>query len=364
MTAEEAKKTVLALADSEVGYAEKASNAQLDDKFANAGHNNWTKYARDIDNTLIFYNGKKNGYDWCDMFVDWLFVHSFGPYVAMEMLCQPQRSAGAGCEYSAQYYQNKGRWTNDPEPGDQIFFRYGGSIGHTGIVEQVNGNQVITIEGNSADAVQRRTYAKGDSCIAGYGRPIWTAASQETYKPVDYTPADLTNKLTYGMSGAEVQEMQKQLIKAGYSCGPDGADGDFGPNTYNAVAKFQLEHNIAPTGIADEATLKAIKEAATSSSSKDEQEVTPVEPTPVTPIPTPTPTPAADDGFKIGDIVQFTGKKHYRMAMGKYGYNCRKGLARITMIYPNSKHPYHLVKLPGSTSNVCGWVDEKDIQKA
>lgn len=32
----------------EVGYLEKASNEQLDDKTANAGKKNFTKYARDM----------------------------------------------------------------------------------------------------------------------------------------------------------------------------------------------------------------------------------------------------------------------------------------------------------------------------
>ena len=41
--------TVVSLALSQVGYKEKASNSQLDDFEANAGHNNWTKYARDLD---------------------------------------------------------------------------------------------------------------------------------------------------------------------------------------------------------------------------------------------------------------------------------------------------------------------------
>ena len=118
MTVEEAKKTVLALANSEIGYHEKASNSQLDEKYANAGSGNWTKYARDLDAALDFYNGKKNGYDWCDMFTDWLFLHSFGPNIAMKMLCQPKRSAGAGCMYSAGYYQQQGRFFNTPEPGD------------------------------------------------------------------------------------------------------------------------------------------------------------------------------------------------------------------------------------------------------
>ena len=36
------------IALAEVGYLEKASNEQLDDKTANAGKKNFTKYARDM----------------------------------------------------------------------------------------------------------------------------------------------------------------------------------------------------------------------------------------------------------------------------------------------------------------------------
>ena len=38
---------VLATARAEIGYLEKATNAQLEDKTANAGHKDWTKYAAD-----------------------------------------------------------------------------------------------------------------------------------------------------------------------------------------------------------------------------------------------------------------------------------------------------------------------------
>ena len=56
-------KTVIDLAEQEVGYLEKASNANLDDKTANAGSGNYTKYARDLYNAG-YYNGNKNGYAW------------------------------------------------------------------------------------------------------------------------------------------------------------------------------------------------------------------------------------------------------------------------------------------------------------
>ena len=69
---------VLKIAEAEVGYLEKASNSQLDSKTANAGSANYTKYARDLDNISGFYNGKKNGYPWCDVFIDWCFVQAYG----------------------------------------------------------------------------------------------------------------------------------------------------------------------------------------------------------------------------------------------------------------------------------------------
>jgi len=140
VTSNEAIEKVLNLAREEIGYHEKITNSQLDDKYANAGGGNFTKYGRDLDNVTNFYNGKKNGYAWCDQFYDWLFYKSFGAQAAMKMLCQPAKSAGAGCMYSAEYYKAAGRWFTTPQPGDQIFFYSSGAINHTGIVESVSGS--------------------------------------------------------------------------------------------------------------------------------------------------------------------------------------------------------------------------------
>ena len=65
---------VIKIAREELGYLEKASNAHLDSKTANAGDKNFTKYARDIDAIPHFYNGKKQGYPWCTTFVAWVNV--------------------------------------------------------------------------------------------------------------------------------------------------------------------------------------------------------------------------------------------------------------------------------------------------
>lgn len=52
--------TLLAIAAAEIGYHEKASNANLDDKTANSGNANFTKYARDLA-AAGYYNGNKQG---------------------------------------------------------------------------------------------------------------------------------------------------------------------------------------------------------------------------------------------------------------------------------------------------------------
>ena len=80
---------VLAIAKAEVGYLEKRNNSNLDSKTANAGTANYTKYARDLD-AIGFYNGRKNGYAWCDVFVDWCFVQAYGAENAKKLLCQPE----------------------------------------------------------------------------------------------------------------------------------------------------------------------------------------------------------------------------------------------------------------------------------
>ena len=166
MTAQQAINAVLDLARSEVGYHEKASNSQLNDKTANSGGSNWTKYAEYIDSFAGFYNGPKNGYPWCDVFYDYLFVKTFGEQLGREMLCQPEKSMGAGCLYSAQYYKDAGRWhRTSPNPGDQIFFGPEGDETHTGGVSRVTKTRVYTVEGNANDRVVERSYSRSSSLI-------------------------------------------------------------------------------------------------------------------------------------------------------------------------------------------------------
>jgi len=252
----------------EVGYHEKASNAYLDDPTANAGSGNYTKYARDLDALGYFYNGPKQGYAYCDVTVDWAFVQAYGVKRALELLCQPEYSAGAGCLYSAQYYKNRGCWSTVPHVGDQIFFTYSpGEVSHTGLVYAVDSNYVYTVEGNTSDQVAKRQYAIGNSTIYGYGHPAYSdeelngtgndavsitetlseASTVQTYTAPTQTMTVELPLLKRYHKGNAVGALQWLLVYDGYLTADD-VDGFFGENTENAVKQMQGDFNLEADG--------------------------------------------------------------------------------------------------------------------
>lgn len=173
---------LIKLAKAEVGYKEKASDAYLDDKEKNAGKANYTKYAHDIDvNYPKFYNGRKNGFDWCAVFVDWLFIKAYGYDNALRLTCQPENSYGASCTMSMNYFIEKKRFSQTPKLGDQIFFGDGSTSSHTGVVVGIDGDTIKTVEGNADNAVREKSYKKSDSKIMGYGHPDYDTQSTGEY---------------------------------------------------------------------------------------------------------------------------------------------------------------------------------------
>ena len=291
MNKNEAIAKLVDCAMSQVGYLEKRSNAKLDDKTANAGSNNWNRYAKDIDNKYPnFYNGKKNGYSWCDIFVDWCFIECFGYEKALKMLYQPTKSTGAGCSYSAGFYRAHNAFYRKPQVGDQVFFGDYGNEGHTGIVVAVNGNVITTVEGNTSggygvdangDGVYLKKYNISTQYIPGFGRPNWevvssNAGNEEASETVSYPTIKL------GSKGSEVKKAQQLLIAKGYSCGTAGADGDFGAATYNAVKKFQADNGLEADGIVGANTWAALlktEQPKPEQTKPDKEPEKPVEPT-------------------------------------------------------------------------------------
>lgn len=270
----------IAIALAEVGYLEKKSNSQLDSNTGNAGSNNYTKYARDLDAIPGFYNGRKNGFAWCDVFVDWVMVQAFGREAAQKLLCQPDKSLGAGCTYSANYYKAKGQFhKSNPKPGDQIFFLdSSGDVGHTGLVYKVDSLYVYTVEGNTSSqagvianggGVFKKSYAINYNRIYGYGRPdydnVWyddtVVIIIPEVKPEKTNKGEFTMEmrvLKYGSKGNDVKALQILLMGNGCPCGKWGADGDFGISTENAVKEYQRKKKLQVDGHAGPQTWKSL----------------------------------------------------------------------------------------------------------
>lgn len=80
----------------------------------------------------------------------------------------------------------------------------------------------------------------------------------------DVTPSPIADggfsirTLRRGMTGEDVRALQLLLIGRNCSCGPDGADGDFGPNTLAAVRTAQRHYQLTVDGEAGRDTLGAL----------------------------------------------------------------------------------------------------------
>jgi len=231
---------VIGIATAEIGYTEQGKNI--------------TKYAKDFDTKYpTFYNTKKQGAEWCDIFYDWCMVQAFGEETARKMLYQPIKSAGAGCYYSAQYYKQNNAFYSTPQIGDQIFFYVGSAINHTGRVVSYSNSQIVTIEGNVNNQVQKRYYDIKDGRIAGYGRPNWSLAEDTPApKPTGETCMIEMQVLSFGSVGEQVKTMQRLLNALGFKGANNKSltvDGQFGSNSVHALKSAQQFWGMTPDAI-------------------------------------------------------------------------------------------------------------------
>lgn len=174
---------------------------------------------------------------WCDAFVDFVILKTCehfgkGAETARMVLC------GDFDDYtynSVALYKKAGRWSNTPHRGDQIFF---GGSGHTGIVTDVNGGTVHTIEGNKGDEVRRGSYSVNSPSIIGYGRPRYDLITGQM------TAEDMP-LIKRGSKCEAVKKLQQILNAKGYKL---SVDGDFGPATEAAVKAYQKANHLEVDG--------------------------------------------------------------------------------------------------------------------
>lgn len=125
-----------------------------------------------------YYGSEVSGaaYPWCCAFIWWLFheLNAGALYYG--------GGKTASCTTLMRYYKQQNQfYTKNPRPGDLVFFNFDSNVTdaeHIGIVEAVNGNIIITIEGNTSGAsndnggiVMRRE--RRANVILGFARPAY-----------------------------------------------------------------------------------------------------------------------------------------------------------------------------------------------
>lgn len=250
MTKTEAINKLLSVARAEIGYRE--------------GANNYTKFAADPLITKL-YGWNVQNQPWCCTFVNWCFLTAFGYDLGSRLTY----GGTAACSNSANLFKNNGAFTNTPEVGDQAFFFSGGGINHTGIVSEVNGFAIKTIEGNYSDKVSVVTHNVMGNEVAGFGRPNWSLVSNvsQTENPVEQkdTSVDQVNHAwkpsTLHMSNAYSSDcvvLQALLNAHHFACG--STDGFYGPKTQAAVNAAQKYFGLTVDGVCGPKTWEKLLE--------------------------------------------------------------------------------------------------------
>lgn len=265
---------------------------------------------------------------------------TFASAVAIEAGLTDIIPTECGCGNHIALFQKLGSWQeNDayvPSPGDYVFYDWDdsgagdnrGGADHVGIVEKVSGSTITVIEGNYSDSVKRRNIAVNGRYIRGYGVPKYASkatSSGGTSQPVK--------------PQAEADGDTIYTVKAGDTL--SGIAARYG-TTYQALAAYNGISNPNLISVGQKIRIPASKNSSSGSSGSAS-------------------TPGKE--YKVGDVVNFTGSKHYTSAQAASGVTCRPGKAKVTQVSKGAKHPYHLIH-EGSESNVYGWVDAADIAGA
>ena len=171
---------VILIAKNEEGYLEKKSNNQLDDKTANAGSANYTKYWRDI-------KPDYQGQPWCAAFISWCFMKAFGLDNAKKLL---KHWPYVYCPTLGKLFARNA----NPKIGDVVIFYHNGTFTHTGLVTAVIGDRFYTIEGNTSGAsgiiangggVCAKSYLNSQMPGTKFCTPDYSIVSNAVNKPSD-----------------------------------------------------------------------------------------------------------------------------------------------------------------------------------
>ncbi|GAA0965016.1 hypothetical protein GCM10009555_003490 [Acrocarpospora macrocephala] len=195
--------------------------------------------------------------DWCADFAKYVWRKAGVKYADI-----PEGSGGVLDGWAASfknYGTTYGTWHTrgsgyTPQPGDAVVFDWdqSGDIDHVGIVKSADGSTVYTIEGNSGDKIQAKSYSRSNVDIVGYSAPVNGTSTPEAppegrdstgyYNPADGT-FHLRNALGDGASSTAWDTGLETIPGAVILTGDWNGDGKDSTGYYNpADGTFHLRN--------------------------------------------------------------------------------------------------------------------------
>jgi Putative peptidoglycan binding domain/CHAP domain len=187
-----------------------------------------------------FQPAPDTGYDWCVSFIVWCYRE------AGRELTETGRSASV--PFTETKARTQGWVVRKPKRGDIVCIQrppIDPTPDHIAIVVDVLSNGVRTVEGN--------TPGEG-----GNGVFVQTRSKEECETFIR-VPGQVPTGIGRGDLGADVKELQRQLVKLGHK--KLEVDGDFGDKTEKALKTFQRRNDLPETGVATAKTRAVIKRA-------------------------------------------------------------------------------------------------------
>jgi hypothetical protein len=208
---------------------------------------NTSKRIKQYQSADSFRPSPDTGYDWCASFVVWCYRE------ARRELTETGRSASVPGTANAARAQ--GWVVRRPKRGDIVCIQLASNglppvdmtPDHIAIVlEPLPDGSVRTVEGNT----------NGET--GGQGVFVKTRPPEECETFIR-VPGMVPTGLGRGDQGPEVKSLQRQLVKLGHASLT--VDSEFGEKTEKAVVRFQSRHDLPETGVANNATQRAIVRA-------------------------------------------------------------------------------------------------------
>lgn len=162
------------------------------------------EYSAKHQEMLDIYNAQRPLPRGTRMLASWPWCAAFVSAVSLQCGLRDIMPTECGCPGMVRLYQELGRWVEDdayvPSPADVVFYDWQDSatnyattdnIGHpdhVGIVLDCDGKNMTIIEGNNANAVNKRVLAVNDRFIRGFGIPDYASKADGAEPQPEPTP--------------------------------------------------------------------------------------------------------------------------------------------------------------------------------